>query len=41
MVLMNLLTEQQWRHREKTYGQGWRRRGRGEMNERAAWKQVQ
>ena len=31
MVLMNLFTEQQWRgrHREQTYGQGWRRRGRG------------
>ena len=33
MVLMNLLTEQQWRwrHREKAYGQGWGRRGRGEI----------
>ena len=31
---MNLFTEQQWRyrHREQAYGQGWGRRGRGEMN---------
>ena len=31
MILTNLFTEQQWRHRyrEQTYGQGWGRRGRG------------
>ena len=38
MVLMNLLTEQQWRcrHREQAYGQGWGRRGKGKMSDESS-----